>query len=120
MAASRIVGGNAGNGFQSIIFGQDGFEYSLSGLVSTDPALRGRLYGAGFLRHGNLLLAENVKHHRRLSKQVHQDRLRTLPILNISELGLASSAGLARELAKVVAEPIFDIPRLVEAAPSAL
>jgi hypothetical protein len=31
--------------------------------------LLSRLYGAGFLRHTNLLRAENVKHHHRLSKE---------------------------------------------------
>jgi hypothetical protein len=32
------------------------------------------------------------------------------------EFGTASSADLARDLAQVVSEPIFDIPRLVESA----
>lgn len=35
------------------------------------------------------------------------------PSSNFSELGLASGAGLARELTQVVAELIFNIPRLV-------
>src|SRR5580700_10781989 len=42
--------------------------------------------------------------------------LRTPPILNVPELRIASGAGLARDLAQVVSEPIFDIPWLVEAA----
>jgi len=37
------------------------------------------------------------------------------PILKVPELRIASG-GLARDLAQVVSEPIFDIPRLVEAA----
>src|ERR1700730_9782176 len=61
------------------IFGQDGFENLLPELVRLDFALLSTLYGASFLRHRNLLRAENVKHHRRLSKQVRQDRLRTRP-----------------------------------------
>jgi len=34
----------------------------------------------------------------------------------LPEFGTASSADLARDLAQIVSEPIFDIPRLVEAA----
>src|ERR1700691_3268194 len=56
-----------------------------------------------------------LKHHHRLSKHVRQDWLRTPPILNRPELRIASGAGLARDLAEVVSESIFDIPRLVEA-----
>jgi hypothetical protein len=37
-------------------------------------------------------------------------------ILSVPELRIASGARLARDLAQVVSEPIFDIPRLVEAA----
>jgi hypothetical protein len=88
----------------------------LSGLVRPDFALLSTLYAAGFLRHTNLLRAENVKHHHRLSKHVRQDWLRTPPILNVPELRIASGAGLARDLTQVVSEPIFDIPRLVKAA----
>jgi len=47
------------------------------------------LYGAGFLRHTNLLRAENVKN--RLSKHVRQD---CHPIRNLPELRIASGAGL--------------------------
>jgi len=50
------------------IFGQDGFEYFLSRLVTTDAALRGRLYRAGFLRHRNLLSCRKCKHECRLSR----------------------------------------------------
>jgi hypothetical protein len=60
------------------------------------------IYGAGLLRHTNLLRAENVK--------------QTPPILNVPELRIGLGAGLARDLAQPVSEPIFDIPRLVEAA----
>jgi hypothetical protein len=42
------------------IFGQDGFENLLPELVRPDFALLSTLYGAGFLRHTNLLPAENV------------------------------------------------------------
>jgi hypothetical protein len=59
------------------IFGQDGLENLLSELVRLDFALLSTLYGAGFLRHTNLLRAENVKHHDRLSKHVRLDWLRT-------------------------------------------
>jgi hypothetical protein len=45
------------------IFGQDGFENLLPELVRLDFALLSTLYGAGFLRHTNLLRAESVKHH---------------------------------------------------------
>jgi hypothetical protein len=54
------------------IFGQDGFENLLPELVRLDFALLSTLYGASFLRHRNLLRAENVKHECRLSRQVRQ------------------------------------------------
>jgi hypothetical protein len=41
------------------IFGQDRFENLLPELVRLDFALLSTLYGAGFLRHINLLFAEN-------------------------------------------------------------
>jgi hypothetical protein len=37
-------------------------------------------------------------------------------LTNVLKSRIASGAGLARALAQVVSEPIFDIPRLVEAA----
>jgi hypothetical protein len=48
------------------IFGQNGFENLLPELVWPDFALLSSLYGAGFLRHTNLLSAENEKHRHRL------------------------------------------------------
>ena len=42
--------------------------------------------------------------------------LRTRPILDAQKLAAPSGEGLARDLAQVISEPIFDIPRLVEAA----
>jgi hypothetical protein len=98
------------------IFGQDRFENLLPELVKLDLALLSANYGAGFLRHTNLLRAENVKQQHRLWKRVRQDWLRTPSIPNVPELRIPSGAGLARDLAQVVSEPIFDIPRLVEAA----
>jgi hypothetical protein len=65
------------------IFGQDGFENLLPELVRLDFALLSTLYGAGFLRHTNLLRAENVK--------------QTPPILNVPELRIVLGAGLARD-----------------------
>src|ERR1700677_2230571 len=56
-----------------------------------------------------------LKHHHRLSKHVRQDWLRAPPILNLPELRIAPGEGLARDLTQVVSEPIFDVPRLVEA-----
>jgi len=50
------------------IFGQDGFENLLPGLVRLDFALLSARYGAGFLRHTKLLRAHYVKHDHRLSK----------------------------------------------------
>jgi hypothetical protein len=70
--------------------------------VRLDFALLSTLYGAGFLRHTNLLRAENVE--------------QTPPILNVPELRIVLGAGLAHDLAQVVSEPIFDIPRLVRQA----
>jgi hypothetical protein len=49
------------------IFGQDGFENLLPGLMRPDFALPSTLYGADFLRHKNLLRVENVKNRDRLS-----------------------------------------------------
>jgi hypothetical protein len=42
------------------ILGQDGFENLLPELVRLEFALLSRLYGAGFLRHTNLLRAEDA------------------------------------------------------------
>jgi hypothetical protein len=39
-----------------------------------------------------------------------------LPILNGSELRMVSRDGLACDLAQIVSQPIFDIPRLVKAS----
>src|ERR1700689_246063 len=50
------------------IFGQDGFENLLPGLVRLDFALLSARYGAGFLRHTKLLRSHYVKHDHRLSK----------------------------------------------------
>ena len=97
------------------IFGQDGFENLLTELVRPDFALLGMLYGAGFLRHTILLRAENLKQHHRLSKQIRRDWPQTHPVFKLSGLRIASGAGLARDLAQVVSEAIFDIARLVEA-----
>src|ERR1700691_3452221 len=91
------------------IFRQNGFKTLLPELVGPDFALLSTLYCAGFLKHTNLLRAETVEHHRRLSKHVRQDWLRTPLILNVP-------AGLARDLAEVVCEPIFNISRLMESA----
>jgi hypothetical protein len=61
------------------IFGQDGFENLLPELVRLDFALLGTPYGAGFLRHTNLLRADYVKHHHRLSKHVAKIGFERLP-----------------------------------------
>jgi hypothetical protein len=42
------------------IFRQDGFENLLPGLVRPSFAWLSTLYGAGFLRHTDLLMAEKV------------------------------------------------------------
>src|SRR6202051_4253905 len=70
-----------GERFPIDIFGQDGFENLLPGVVRPDFALLATLNGTGFLRYTNLLRAENAKHHNRLSKHFRQDWLRTPPIL---------------------------------------
>jgi hypothetical protein len=64
------------------IFGHDGFENLLPELVRPDFVLVSTLFGAGFLRHADLLRAENVKHHDSRSKNVRRDWLRTPGILN--------------------------------------
>jgi hypothetical protein len=74
------------------IVGQDGFENVLPKLVRMGSALLSTLYAAGFLRHTNLLRAENVKHHDRLSKRVPQDWLRTPHTLDVPEMRIASGA----------------------------
>ena len=49
-----------------------------------------------------------------MSAKIGFKRLPSYP--QVPELRIASGAGLARDLAQVVSEPIFDIPRLVETA----
>src|SRR5487761_105601 len=82
------------------IFGQNGFENLLPGLVRLGFAWLSSLYGAGFLRHTNFLRAVNVKHHHRLSKHVRQDWLQAHPIVDVPEWRIASGAGLARDSAR--------------------
>src|SRR3984885_12729060 len=43
------------------IFGQDGFKNLLPELMRSDFTYPATLYGAGFLRHTNLLRAENIR-----------------------------------------------------------
>src|ERR1700739_1711500 len=70
------------------IFGQDSFENVLPELVRPDFALLSMLYAAGFLRHTNLLRAENVKHHHGF--ETCPSRLASNPpILNVPELRIA-------------------------------